>query len=206
MAVLSGHETDYRAAIEAQLSRMCSAALFRRKPRVRSFLEFTVRQTLDNQHSRLKEYSIAVEVFHRPEDFDPRLDSIVRVEARRLRATVERYYETEGREDHTIIRYRRGSYIPSFETRDERTRMASAAIADSLAQSAGGDLLIGVLAGAQDYADLAGRQSAASLTILRAPFEASTLARLRDGDSRLVLLRPATAADIDRLLTPGEPE
>jgi len=197
MAVLSGHETDYRAAIEAQLSRMCSAALFRRKPRVRSFLEFTVRQTLDNQHSRLKEYSIAVEVFHRPEDFDPRLDSIVRVEARRLRATVERYYETEGREDHTIIRYRRGSYIPSFETRDERTRMASAAIADSLAQSAGGDLLIGVLAG---------RQSAASLTILRAPFEASTLARLRDGDSRLVLLRPATAADIDRLLTPGEPE
>jgi hypothetical protein len=206
MAVLSGQETDYRAAIETQLSRMCSAALFRRKPRVRSFLEFTVRQTLDNQHAKLKEYSIAVEVFHRPEDFDPRLDSIVRVEARRLRATVERYYETEGREDLIVIRYRRGSYIPAFETRDEQSAATNPALADALLRGAGGDLLIGVLAGAQDYADLAARQSSASLTILRAPFEVSTLERLRSGDSQLVLLRRATAADIDRLLAPDERE
>ena len=78
---------------------MCSTPLFRRKPRVRSFLEYTVRQTLDQQHAKLKEYSIAVEVFGRPEGFDPRLDSIVRVEARRLRSTVELYYDQEGRAD-----------------------------------------------------------------------------------------------------------
>jgi hypothetical protein len=199
MAVVSGLDTDLRAATEAQLNRMCSAALFRRKPRVRSFLEYTVRQTLDNHHAKLKEYSIAVEVFHRPEDFDPRLDSIVRVEARRLRATVERYYDTEGREDPLLIRYRRGSYIPAFETRDAAARAASV---DVLLRGAGGDLLIGVLADATDYANLAGRQSAASLTILRAPFEAATLERLRNGDSQLVLLRPATAEDIDHLLAP----
>ena len=165
-----------------------------------------MRQTLDDQHAKLKEYSIAVEVFHRPDDFDPRLDSIVRVEARRLRATVERYYETEGTQDRTIIRYRRGNYIPAFETREAGSTEPSAVLAESAFRNAGGDLLIGVLAGAQNYADLAGRQSAASLTILRAPFEASTLERLRNGDSQLVLLRPATAADIDQLLAPGRNE
>lgn len=202
MAVLTGQDLDFRAAIEAQLQKMCSAALFRRKPRVRSFLEFTVRQTLDDQHAKLKEYSIAVEVFQRPEDFDPRLDSIVRVEARRLRATVERYYETEGHQDRLVIRYRRGNYIPTFESREERAAELDRSAAEAAFRNAGGDLLIGVLADAQGYADLAGRQSAASLTILRAPFEASTLERLRNGDSQLVLLRPATAADIDQLLSP----
>src|SRR5512141_2679400 len=62
VAELMSFNTDLRPAVEAQLERMTSAPVFRRKPRVRSFLEYTVRQTLDQQHTKLKEYSIAVEV------------------------------------------------------------------------------------------------------------------------------------------------
>jgi len=66
------------------------------------------------QH-RLKEYLIGMEVFNRLEAFDPRVDSIVRVEARRLRAKLEEYYLTEGREDELRIELRKGSYVPLFE-------------------------------------------------------------------------------------------
>jgi hypothetical protein len=176
---------------------MCGTLLFRRKPRVRSFLEYTVRQTLDEQHAKLKEYSIAVEVFKRPEDFDPRLDSIVRVEARRLRATVERYYETEGRDDELVIRYRRGTYVPVFETRQEqRTAL------DSIT-GFGGEMLVGLLTDAGDYGELAGRKSA-SLTILRQPLAADALAMLRAKNGRVVLLKPASPEEVESLI--GEPD
>lgn len=183
---------DVRSAVEAQLERMLSTALFRRKPRVSSFLEYTVRQTLNEQHSKLKEYSIAVEVFKRPEDFDPRLDSIVRVEARRLRATVDRYYDTDGRDDSVFIRYRRGNYVPSFENRDARDRSCSLV--------SGGDLLIGVLDPDTDYSELAGKQSTASLTIFRSPLNRETVDMLRRVDGRLVLLKHASAEDLDWLI------
>lgn len=178
---------------------MTSALVFRRKPRVRSFLEYTVRQTLDQQHTKLKEYSIAVEVFNRPEDFDPRLDSIVRVEARRLRATVDRYYETDGREDEILIRYRRGNYVPSFDKRGEESEYLDPANASFIA---GGALMIGVLAGddSRSLSEMTGQQATASLTILRAPYERETLEFLRSGDRRIVLLKPATMKEVSTLL------
>lgn len=178
---------------------MTQSGVFRRKPRVTSFLEYTVRQTLDNQHSRLKEYSIAVEVFERPVDFDPRLDSIVRVEARRLRATVEHYYSTEGREDELIIRYRRGNYIPEFLRRDEIDGGSDVGGAVHF-----GGVLLGVLNQDVNLVDSAGALTSASLTILRAPFQPEVLALLRSQDRRIVLLKPATSEDIERILSSGD--
>ena len=171
------------------------APLFRRKPRVRSFLEYTVRQTLDGQHARLKEYSIAVEVFKRPENFDPRLDSIVRVEARRLRATVDRYYETDGASDPVYIRYRRGNYIPTFESRDDRPQ------APDLGMASGNGLLIGVLA-ADGIAEIIGRQSAA-LTIVAPPLTPESRDLIRSAGNRIVLLKPASPAEVELLLSPA---
>ena len=184
-----------RAAVEAQLQKMVSTPLFRRKPRVCSFLQFTVRQTLNGQMAKLKEYSIAVEVFNRPEDFDPRLDSIVRVEARRLRATVERYYETIGLDDAIMIRYRRGNYIPAFEHRDEQTRQASAL----LNASEGGGLLIGLLSPEAEYSEAVGRLSA-SVMIVRPPFTQEVRDLIRSGNHRVVLLKPASHDELEALL------
>jgi hypothetical protein len=107
--------------VMAQLQKMLQSPIFARSRRLRKFLRFTVTQTLANQQERLKEYSIGLEVFDKPESFDPRMDSIVRVVARRLRAMVETYYATDGRDDDVVIQFTSGSYVPSW-TRRNRTR------------------------------------------------------------------------------------
>ncbi|MBV8828031.1 MAG: hypothetical protein JO108_02265 [Acidobacteriaceae bacterium] len=63
----------------------------------------------------LKEFSIAIEVFDRTSDYDPNIDAIVRVEARRLRSKLKAYYEeAPGRDDPVLIGLRPGSYVPIF--------------------------------------------------------------------------------------------
>jgi hypothetical protein len=186
---------ERRAAVENQLEKMVSTKLFRRKPRVCSFLQYTVRQTLVGQTAKLKEYSIAIEVFNRPDDFDPRLDSIVRVEARRLRATVERYYETDGADDPILIRYRRGNYIPNFEDRDEGTRRT----ANLLKAGEAGGLLVGLLSTENDYSEAVGRLSA-SVMIVKPPLTDELRDLIRSGSHRIVLLKPASRDELEALL------
>ncbi|HET8547512.1 MAG TPA: hypothetical protein VFL57_05900 [Bryobacteraceae bacterium] len=194
MAELTLLNPEMRAAVEAQLHKMVSTQLFRRKPRVCSFLQYTVRQTLAGQTGKLKEYSIAVEVFNRPEDFDPRLDSIVRVEARRLRATVDRYYETDGAADPVLIRYRRGNYVPTFERQDERTRETASLLAGGV-----GGVLIGLLSPDDDPSEVVGRLSA-SVMIVRPPFSDEVRELIRSGSRRVVLLKPASRDEVEAIL------
>jgi TolB-like protein len=106
-------------AIHSELDRILSSATFIRSKRLGRFLRFTVEQCLEGRQNSLKEYLVGVEVFNKLETFDPRIDSIVRVEARRLRSKLERYYQTEGREDEIVIQFRKGSYVPMILTRDQ---------------------------------------------------------------------------------------
>ncbi|HWG58820.1 MAG TPA: tetratricopeptide repeat protein, partial [Candidatus Acidoferrales bacterium] len=80
------------------------------------FLEFVVEESLAGRQHRLKEYVIGIEVFGRVDSFDPRVDSIVRVEARRLRGKLQEYYAAEGINDRIRIKLRKGSYVPLVET------------------------------------------------------------------------------------------
>jgi serine/threonine-protein kinase len=107
----------------AQLDRILSSATFVRSKRLGRFLRFTVEQCLEGRQNSLKEYLVGVEVFNKLETFDPRIDSIVRVEARRLRSKLERYYQTEGREDAIIVQFRKGSYVPLILTREQLRSM-----------------------------------------------------------------------------------
>src|SRR4051812_48951036 len=102
------------SAVRAQLERVLASKTFSRSPRISRFLGFVVEQTLAGQEDKLKEYLLGVEVFNRMDTFDPRIDSIVRVEARRLRYKLERYYETEGQNDTVLLQFRKGCYVPSF--------------------------------------------------------------------------------------------
>jgi TolB-like protein len=77
-----------------------------------------VERALAGEGDKLKEYVIGVEVFDRNEQYDPRVDSIVRVEAGRLRGKIAEYYHVEGCSDSVIIMMRRGSYAPVFEQRE----------------------------------------------------------------------------------------
>src|SRR5438270_7333944 len=71
--------------VSGQLERISRSEGFRKSERLRRFLQFTVDLTLRGDVWQLREHVIAREVFDRSAGFDPRVESIVRVEAKRLR-------------------------------------------------------------------------------------------------------------------------
>jgi hypothetical protein len=85
--------------------------------RNRRFLQYVVEKRLAGDSDRLKGYTIAVEVFGRDTTFDANIDPVVRVEARRLRDALERYYLTAGKADAVRISIPKGGYAPVFEQR-----------------------------------------------------------------------------------------
>lgn len=100
--------------IRAAADRILAAESFRRSERLSRFLRFVVDSALEGRPERLKEYVLGIEVYQRGADFDPRIDSTVRVEAARLRAKLREYYETEGRDDPVRIELPKGAYAPVF--------------------------------------------------------------------------------------------
>ena len=110
------------AAIREHLEKILSSRTFRAADGQRNFLRYVVEQALDGGTQRIKEYSVGVEVFHRGESFDPRQDSIVRVEARKLRARLAKYYEEEGQRDPVRIEFPKGSYAPLFREAQTATQ------------------------------------------------------------------------------------
>jgi TolB-like protein len=103
--------------VRRQLDRIVASEGFANADRMSRFLGFVVERALAGESDQVKEYVVGIEVFGRDEQYDPRLDSIVRVEARRLRAKLDEYYAREGVNDPVIITMRRGSYAASFELR-----------------------------------------------------------------------------------------
>jgi len=101
-------------AIRKQLSRVLGSPMFAQSERLRRFLCFTVEATLAGEGNMLKQYLIGMKVYDRKPPYDPAVDSIVRTEARRLRAKLKEYYELIGKNDPITIEYRPGSYAPSF--------------------------------------------------------------------------------------------
>jgi TolB-like protein len=100
--------------IRAQLDRILASAVFANSGRLSRLLKYVIERTLAGEGDQLKEYVVGVEVFERGSTYDPRLDSIVRVEARRLRAKLEEYYRGDGSNDPIAIEIPRGSYVPVF--------------------------------------------------------------------------------------------
>src|SRR5258708_5004352 len=84
-------------------------------------LRYLTHHALDFPGEPLKEYKIATEVFGRSSDFDPQLDSIIRVQAGRLRSKLAKYYESEGANDPIVVELPKGSYVLSFHQRGKAT-------------------------------------------------------------------------------------
>ncbi len=119
--------------IREQLERILKSDAFVNSARLSRFLRFAVEQTLAGNEERLREYPLGVQVFDKHESFDPRIDSIVRVEARRLRSKLEQYYQGEGRGDPIVIRFHKGCYVPAFETPREPWKRGPEALIHPLA-------------------------------------------------------------------------
>lgn len=103
------------------LERLFQSRWFRDSHQLQAFLRFAVEQTLAGHEDGLKEYSIGRAVFHRGGHYDPRLDSIVRVQASLLRKKLESYYQEEGKHDRLILELPKGSYVPRFRESDGST-------------------------------------------------------------------------------------
>ena len=97
-------------AVRAELERILASETFRRAGRAAAFLRFVTENTLNGEGEKLKEYLIALEVFQRPSSYDPRIDSIVRVEAGKLRSRLAKYYATEGKKDEIVLSLPKGGY------------------------------------------------------------------------------------------------
>ena len=111
----SVREEEAREAID----RILSSAPFSRSGRLREFIRFTVEAALAGAADRVKESTIAIDVYGREAgSYDPKADSIVRTEARRLRSKLDQYYAAEGRDDVVVLAYPKGSYVPSFSYRE----------------------------------------------------------------------------------------
>jgi TolB-like protein/Flp pilus assembly protein TadD len=120
-------------SVRAQLRRILASREFAASDRMCRFLRLAVIETLEGRSDDLKEYRLGLEVFDRPESFDPGADPIVRVEARRLRAKLAKYYGNDGRYDQVVIELPKGGYVPSFRRRELLNGEISASAANRIA-------------------------------------------------------------------------
>jgi hypothetical protein len=108
---------DQGEVVRVNLEKVIGSSPFATADRLRRFLRYIVEKSLAREGEALKEYAIGVEVYGRKQDFDPRIDAIVRVEASRLRGKLREYYETAGRDDSIRIELPKGTYAPLFSPR-----------------------------------------------------------------------------------------
>ncbi|HYP27320.1 MAG TPA: hypothetical protein VE262_11430 [Blastocatellia bacterium] len=97
-----------------QLEKILGSRLLQGSGNLRSLLRYVTLKVIEDQDIQLKEYIIATDVFGRGSDFDARTDSVVRVQAKRLREKLKEYYETEGKEDRVLIELPKGQYNVAF--------------------------------------------------------------------------------------------
>lgn len=104
--------------VKAQLENILSSSELASAPSLQRFLRHVVEETLAGRGDSIKEYCIGSVVFGRGQDFNPKLDPIVRVQARNVRARLELYYAGPGAGDPVIIELPKGTYVPVFRLRE----------------------------------------------------------------------------------------
>jgi len=97
-----------------ELQKILTSPKFGRAGRLALFLRFVVENAIEGKEDSLKESVLGIEVFGRDTSYDPRIDPVVRVEARRLRQRLEEYYREEGAADPIVIELPKGGYVPAF--------------------------------------------------------------------------------------------
>ena len=139
-------ECDLQAE-RAELEAVLSSEAFSRSPIVAQMLRYICERHFSGQSHEIKEYNIAVEAFGRPPDFDQSRDSIVRVEAHRLRKRLQEYYLQQGASHQIQIILPPGNYVPQF-IRREPAALVEAPAAEPEAASGAADQAVVEGAGA----------------------------------------------------------
>ncbi len=113
--------TSVRAAgneqYSRQIERLVNSHTLHGSESLCRLLRYLAAHALEHPGAPLKEYQIATEVFGRPADFDPQLDSTIRVQAGRLRVKIAEYYANEGASDNIVVELPKGTYVLGFHSR-----------------------------------------------------------------------------------------
>jgi tetratricopeptide (TPR) repeat protein len=110
-------DAQHQALIRGHLEHLLASPQFTGAPKLASFLRFVVESSLAGKSEQVKESLIAVEVYGRRPDYNPQIDSTVRVEAGRLRVRLKQYYESYGQDQPFEIELPKGGYIPVIRGR-----------------------------------------------------------------------------------------
>ncbi len=117
-----------RPLIEAEIEKLTHSSVLHGSESLCKLLRYISKHALDHPGAPLKEYQIATEVFGRQDDFDPQVDSMVRVQAGRLRAKLAEYYASDASVDDAIwVELPKGTYVLSFHPRGAAGRSLGAA-------------------------------------------------------------------------------
>lgn len=120
-AEVASHETSTVAVTlqeqREQLEKVLHSETFKAARGLQKFLDYVASKTIAGLADEIKEYTIGTEVFGRAADYDPRVDTVVRVQALRLREKLREYYDREGATDEVRLIVPKGHYIPRFTRR-----------------------------------------------------------------------------------------
>jgi hypothetical protein len=112
-------------AERAELQAVLQSPLFSRSPTLCRLLTYLCEKTFAGETAQIKEYSVAVDVFDRRDSFDQDADSIVRVQANRLRKRLAEYYASEGASHPLHLTIPVGQYVPVFKAIEEAEALAA---------------------------------------------------------------------------------
>lgn len=101
-----------------QINRLVASRTLHGSESLCKLLRYLAKHAIEHPGSPIKEFQIATEVFGRPADFDPQLDSMVRVQAGRLRSKLNEYYSSDGVDDSIVVELPKGTYVLSFHQRN----------------------------------------------------------------------------------------
>jgi hypothetical protein len=121
--------------VRAELAKILSSRTFHTARGQSKFLAYAVTQFVAGRSDLIKESWIGREALGRGDSFDPRLDPIVRTQARKLRIRLAKYYETEGADAPIRIAFYKGSYAPVFERAQKKSEPAAPAQSTSFTGS-----------------------------------------------------------------------
>jgi hypothetical protein len=119
----------------AQIEKLVSSQVLHGSESLCKLLRYLAKHALDHPGTPIKEYQIATEVFGRSADFDPQLDSMVRVQAGRLRGKLAEYYGANGTEDAITVELPKGTYVLAFHHHASARRPHAAAPSETERQT-----------------------------------------------------------------------
>lgn len=106
----------------AQIEKLVGSQILHGSESLCKLLRYLSKHALDHPGTPIKEYQIATEVFGRSDNFDPQLDSMVRVQAGRLRGKLAEYYSVNGADDAIFVELPKGTYLLAFHHRAHGSR------------------------------------------------------------------------------------